>query len=260
MPEGVFEEGGFSTLEDLLPRGIGAASSIFFDLVTPFNLWGGNYGGEAVDEASPGDAPGVGPGEREKVEEPGSHSSEKSSARKRVIGGLATLLALPCALRGGRARFPGIKRLLVLLFFVIPLVVSGLGRQEAPARNLSNFNNFVIDFNEHHAVFSAADDFLVRTSDGWRPIPPLPPGHRRRGEAVNVPILAGEGDNAAGYWSLYFANVIPGLMGRLVQRVHRRRGRGPFAKANLGPRRQRPIFRYRRQVCRKVSIYDWPYT
>ena len=98
LPEGVFEEGGFSTLEDLLPRGIGAASSIFFDLVTPSSPWGGNDGGEAVDEASPGDAPGVGPGEREKVEEPGSHSSEKSSARKKVIGGLATLLALPCAL------------------------------------------------------------------------------------------------------------------------------------------------------------------
>ena len=86
LPEGVFAEGGFSTLEDLLPRGVGAASSIFFDLVTPSGPWGGDEGGEAVDEVSPGDPPGERPAGGEKVEEPESHRSEKSSAQKRMIG------------------------------------------------------------------------------------------------------------------------------------------------------------------------------
>ena len=86
LPEGVFAEGGFSTLEDLLPRGIGAASSIFFDLVTPSGHWGGDEGGEAVDEVSPADPPGERPAGGEKVEEPESHSSENSSAQKRMIG------------------------------------------------------------------------------------------------------------------------------------------------------------------------------
>ena len=76
-----------------------------------------------------------------------------------------------------------------MLFLIIPLICGGLGRQLPPQ---ANFHTYSLDLASLQTANSATDDFFVESGGKWKPVPPLDPARRSRGEAVNVPIRIGE--------------------------------------------------------------------
>ena len=97
-------------------------------------------------------------------------------------------VTLPFIFVSGLGRGRG-RRMWLMLFLIIPLICGGLGRQLPPQ---ANFHTYSLDLASLQAANSATDDFFVESGGKWKPVPPLDPARRSRGEAVNVPIRIGE--------------------------------------------------------------------